>query len=120
MSRSVDFWYLRISRNATVPGRYRCGSAAHGKATLVCEDVCACKAKLQAYILRSSNICPPRQDAEALLLPSAFAGDRPPRPGVPALPGLPPAAPRFVGVPRAGAAAAGAALLLRPCFPCAH
>ena len=25
MSRSVDFWYLRISRSATVPGRYRCG-----------------------------------------------------------------------------------------------
>jgi hypothetical protein len=24
-SRSVDFWYLRISRRATVPGRYRCG-----------------------------------------------------------------------------------------------
>ena len=21
----MDFWYLRISRNATVPGRYRCG-----------------------------------------------------------------------------------------------
>ncbi len=27
MSRSVDFWYFRISRSATVPGRYRCGSA---------------------------------------------------------------------------------------------
>ena len=25
MSSSVDFWYLRISRSATVPGRYRCG-----------------------------------------------------------------------------------------------
>merc|ERR1719473_899788 len=23
--RSVDFWYLRISRSATVPGRKRCG-----------------------------------------------------------------------------------------------
>ena len=25
MSNSVDFWYLRISLNATVPGRYLCG-----------------------------------------------------------------------------------------------
>merc|ERR1719486_1677760 len=25
MSSSVDFWYLRISRRATVPGRYRWG-----------------------------------------------------------------------------------------------
>ena len=25
MSSSVDFWYRRISRRATVPGRYRCG-----------------------------------------------------------------------------------------------
>merc|ERR1711955_133620 len=24
-SNSVDFWYLRISRNATVPGLYLCG-----------------------------------------------------------------------------------------------
>ncbi|KAH8111056.1 hypothetical protein DFH11DRAFT_1616725 [Phellopilus nigrolimitatus] len=25
MSSSVDFWYRRISRSATVPGRKRCG-----------------------------------------------------------------------------------------------
>ena len=25
MRSSVDFWYRRISRSATVPGRYRCG-----------------------------------------------------------------------------------------------
>ncbi len=25
MSKSVDFWYLRISRRATVPGRYLWG-----------------------------------------------------------------------------------------------
>ena len=25
MSRSVERWYLRISRSATVPGLYRCG-----------------------------------------------------------------------------------------------
>ena len=25
MSNSVDFWYFRISLNATVPGRYLCG-----------------------------------------------------------------------------------------------
>lgn len=25
ISRSVDFWYFRISRRATVPGRYLCG-----------------------------------------------------------------------------------------------
>jgi hypothetical protein len=25
ISRSVDRWYLRISRSATVPGRYLCG-----------------------------------------------------------------------------------------------
>ena len=25
INKSVDFWYLRISRKATVPGRYLCG-----------------------------------------------------------------------------------------------
>jgi hypothetical protein len=25
ISSSVDFWYLRISRSATVPGLYLCG-----------------------------------------------------------------------------------------------
>lgn len=30
MSRLTVRWYLRISRNATVPGRYRCGLSAVG------------------------------------------------------------------------------------------